>query len=112
MAFVSDLLFESKLTATAAAVGVDCRCVRDAAAAEPLVAGASGFLVDMTLDAADIGELIRTLKAARPEATVIAFFPHVRTDLKQAAQAAGADRVLPRSKFAELLPELLKRLAG
>jgi hypothetical protein len=39
----------------------------------------------------------------------LGFVSHVRTDLIQAAQQAGADEVLPRSAFTAQLPEILER---
>ena len=42
---------------------------------------------------------------------VLAFVPHVNADLKQRALAAGADRVVARSNFAQHLHAALEKLA-
>jgi hypothetical protein len=39
------------------------------------------------------------LRAAAPEARILAFGPHVDDDRLEAARAAGADLVLARSRF-------------
>jgi CheY-like chemotaxis protein len=38
---------------------------------------------------------------------VIGFLPHVRMDLREAAMKAGVDRILVRSAFTRMLPEIL-----
>jgi hypothetical protein len=51
-------------------------------------------------------EAIRAAKA-HPGVRVLAFVSHVDTDLADLAVKAGADEVLPRSRFAAQLPALL-----
>jgi CheY-like chemotaxis protein len=53
--------------------------------------------------------LIRALKDD-PDARripIVAFYPHVETERRDAARAAGADQVLPRSAFTVRLASLL-----
>jgi hypothetical protein len=45
------------------------------------------------------GPALPALRAARPHARIVAFGPHVDADALAAAQAAGADLVLPRSRL-------------
>jgi hypothetical protein len=40
----------------------------------------------------------------------LGFYPHVQPDLKRRAEAAGFDMVVPRSRIARELPELVERL--
>ena len=48
------------------------------------------------------------LARARPAAPkIIAYCAHVDTGLATAAEEAGADTVMPRSKFVAALPEIL-----
>jgi hypothetical protein len=86
-ALVSDLMDRSRLTG--AIDGVEF--VRDAAAC----AGADVVIVDL----ARSGEQIAAVRAAAPEARVVAFGPHVDERGAEAAGAAGADVVMPRSRF-------------
>ncbi len=117
LAFVSDLIFASKITGVAGHVGVPVRVVRDALdpAASKLaeVTGiASGAIIDLSLTRADPLALIGELKALRPGLPIVAFVPHVQAELARAATAAGADRVLSRSKFVEQLGQILQQLCS
>ena len=40
----------------------------------------------------------------------LGFYPHVQPELKRRAEAAGFDLVVPRSRIARELPELMERL--
>lgn len=40
----------------------------------------------------------------------LGFYPHVQPELKQRAEDAGFDLVVPRSRIARELPELVERL--
>jgi hypothetical protein len=40
----------------------------------------------------------------------LGFYPHVQPDLKRRAEDAGFDMVVPRSRIARELPELIERL--
>ena len=40
----------------------------------------------------------------------LGFYPHVQPDLKKRAEAAGFDMVVPRSRIARELPELVDKL--
>jgi hypothetical protein len=65
--------------------------VRDVAAC----AGADVVIVDLARSGAEIG----ALRAAMPVARIVGFGPHVDEESASAARAAGADVVLPRSRF-------------
>ncbi|MGB6199527.1 MAG: hypothetical protein WA871_09510 [Candidatus Acidiferrales bacterium] len=43
-----------------------------------------------------------------PRRRVIAFLSHVQTELAEQARAAGCDEVMPRSKFTQELPRILR----
>jgi hypothetical protein len=87
VAVTSDLMDRSRISG--AIDGVEF--VRDADAC----AGADVVVVDLTRDAA----LVAGVRAAAPDARVVAFGPHVDGDLLDQAARDGADLVLPRSKF-------------
>jgi hypothetical protein len=65
--------------------------VRDAAACS----GADVVIVDL----ARSGDQIAAVRAAAPDARLIAFGPHVDEAGAEAARGDGADVVLPRSRF-------------
>ncbi|MBK9118720.1 MAG: hypothetical protein IPM18_03835 [Phycisphaerales bacterium] len=111
VALVSDLFFESKLAATAAAVGKTLCTVRDCAAAEARLANADGLLVDLHA-AGDPEALIRRARALRADLPIVAFLSHVEVELAAAARAAGAGQVLPRSTFTQRLPQILAGFAA
>jgi CheY-like chemotaxis protein len=54
-------------------------------------------------------EMARTLKGNEQlrEIELLGFFSHVQTELQQAAQQAGFDRVIPRSAFSMNLAQIL-----
>jgi hypothetical protein len=87
VAITSDLMDRSKISG--AIDGVEF--ARDAAAC----AGADVVVVDLARDAT----LVAAVRAAAPDARIVAFGPHVDTDLLARATRDGADAVLPRSKF-------------
>jgi DNA-binding NarL/FixJ family response regulator len=86
-ALVSDLMDRSRVSG--AVDGVEF--VRDAAAC----AGADVVVVDL----ARSGDQVAAVRAAAPDARLVAFGPHVDDAAAQAARAAGADVVMPRSRF-------------
>ncbi|MFO7259926.1 MAG: hypothetical protein DIU52_002140 [bacterium] len=111
LALAADLLFASRIRATAAAIGATVHLVRSA---EELLARAREtsprlVLIDLQARAGDPADAIRRLRAAPETAAVpiIAFGPHVSREAIEAARAAGATRVLARSAFVRELPGLL-----
>ncbi|HET6362766.1 MAG TPA: hypothetical protein VFH11_12025 [Gemmatimonadota bacterium] len=117
-ALLRDLFFRSRIEATAEAAGVP---VIVSGTFEELVerrreAGGGAVLVDLGAGAADGSnepaiEAIRALKRLREPPAIVAWGSHVDVEAFEAARAAGADRVLPRSAFTRRLPELLRELA-
>lgn len=77
-------------------------------APEALPAGVDLALIDLEAGPAAL-DLVRAARAAGVK--VLAFGPHVDTDLRHAAQEAGADRVVTKSRltasFADLLAVML-----
>src|SRR3990172_1835020 len=116
LAVVDDLFFVSKLQETARQVGAEVRVVRAADFRAESLRGAKPALAvfDLNATSANAVGLIRQMKADAElkEIPVIAFLSHVQVDLQRAAQAAGCDQVLPRSKFTTELPALLRQFVS
>jgi len=116
LAVVDDLFFVSKLQETAKQVGAELRVVRAADfRADSLRAARPALAVfDLNAASANAVELIRQLKADAElkEIPVIAFLSHVQVDLQRAAQDAGSDQVLPRSKFTAQLADIFRRASA
>jgi DNA-binding NarL/FixJ family response regulator len=86
-ALVSDLMDRSKISSAVA----DVAFVREAASC----ADADVVIVDL----ARFGGDIAAVRAVAPSAHLVAFGPHVDEVSAEAASAAGADTVMPRSRF-------------
>ena len=96
----SDLLLGSKVEAMLSAAGHEVTL--------------SVSLVEAPLDDADL--LVADLVTENPEALVglgipvLGYYSHVDVETKQAAEAAGVDLVVPRSRLVRELPQLAERL--
>jgi DNA-binding NarL/FixJ family response regulator len=103
LVLVSDLIFSSRISAEARAAASPIKMIRQ----PNLLAGQPGrrLIVDLNLPGA-IFAAAQWRKNCGGE--VIGFVSH--SDLATIAEArtAGLDQVLPRSRFVEVLPELLK----
>ncbi len=86
-ALVVDLMDRSRISAAVP----DAVFVRDAAAC----AGADVVVVDL----ARSGQHVSAVRGVAPSARIVCFGPHVDEAAATAARAAGADVVLPRSRF-------------
>lgn len=111
-----DLIFTSRVTGTARALGLTVRAARssDALLEQARQAQPRCVLVDLANPGLDLPGLIRALgQACGTPPRIVAYGSHVDTETLRAARAAGCDPVLPRSKFIEELPHALPRwLAG
>jgi PleD family two-component response regulator len=111
LAAVDDMLFVSKIRATAEHLGVDVRFARNS---DALLASAREnkpylIIVDLHAQRIDPVSLAQALKSD-PELKAIellGFFSHVQTDLMIEATRAGYDRVMPRSAFSNDLATIL-----
>jgi hypothetical protein len=96
-----DLLFGSKVEGALRAAGHEVQHVpepRGAAHAELLV-------IDLTADAE------RRLQGL-PELPTLAFYSHVEQEVRRLAEAAGVDRVVPRSRMAREGAQLVEAMLG
>ncbi|MGH9374253.1 MAG: response regulator [Vicinamibacterales bacterium] len=108
---VDDLLFSSKIRATAKQAGVDLTFARSpedileqARTTRPAL-----VIFDLNSGKTDPVATIAALKADPALASIrtIGFASHVHADLIAAARQAGADQVVPRSAFAGNLADIL-----
>ena len=108
IAVVSDLIFATKITSTAATLGVAVKVVRSLDQLSTRLSQESDALVmiDLEADGLDAESAVRLCRES--DRRVVAFGSHVRSDLLAAARDAGADEVLPRSAFTARLPDLLQ----
>jgi DNA-binding NarL/FixJ family response regulator len=111
LAAVDDLLFSSKIRATAKQLGVDVTFARtpDDILAQARQLKPSLAIFDLNSGKTDPVRTIGLLKSEGVEVRTVAFASHVHVDLIQAARSAGADEVLPRSAFAARLAEILSK---
>ena len=108
---LQDLMFRSRITEVAKALGVEVRFVRDP---DQIVSSALEDLpvrVILDLDNPMVRgvEAITRLRAESETASlpVIGFLSHVNLDVRKEASEAGCTETLPRSQFVQRLPELL-----
>ncbi len=101
LAVCTDLYFQSRIASAATAAGRAVRFVKQATDAAPFRLA----LVDLDA-AADVPAMIGALRRAG-SGPVIAFGPHLDTEGRKVARAAGAIRVLAKSKFVKELPSMM-----
>lgn len=100
VAVAADLLLGSKVEATLSAAGHEVTLVPT--------------LADAPLDGAEL--IVADLETENPDALaalgvpVLGFYSHVDAETKRAADAAGIDLAVPRSRLARELPELAAEL--
>jgi hypothetical protein len=108
VAFIPDLLFGSNVVGALTAAGHETRLV---SSVDDLPSDADVLVVDLTADAPERIEQVRA--AQRPAGVkTLAFYSHVEADLRAAAELAGFDLVVPRSRMAREGAALVARLAG
>ena len=106
-----DLIFTSKITGTARELGRRMLVAGNVPLASSMIEQWRPRLVLVDLTAGDLAAvpaLMAFRKLAGPGTTFLAFGPHVDVDALAAATAAGCDPVMPRSKFAANLPDLIR----
>jgi hypothetical protein len=108
IAFIPDLLFGSNVVGALTAAGHEVQLTSSAAETE--AAAADVVIIDLTADApARIAEL-GALNLGHCK--TLAFYAHVETEVREQAQAAGVDLVVPRSRMAREGPALVAKLAS
>ncbi|HJT77327.1 MAG TPA: response regulator [Gemmataceae bacterium] len=110
-----DLIFASRITGTAAALGLSVQAARSPDALLELARrhAPRGVLLDLAHPGLVLPDLLRGLReSCTPAPYVVAYGSHVDAAGLRAAREAGCDLVLPRSKFVEELPRALPAWLG
>jgi FixJ family two-component response regulator len=110
-----DLIFTSRITGTARALGLDVRQVRalDRLVATAQETGSRCVILDLAFPGLEVPGLIQRLGELKTPPRVVAYGSHVDAASLSAARAAGCQPTLPRSKFVEdMARDLPHWLAG
>jgi PleD family two-component response regulator len=111
LAVVDDLMFTSKIKATAQQLGVDVTFARssDAALAGMRTRSPALVIFDLNNPRTDPLGTVAVMKGDPALASIptVGFVSHVQSDLIDAARLAGVDEVLARSAFTARLAEIL-----
>lgn len=112
LVLTTDLLFTSKISGTAQSLKVPSRTVPST---QRLVAsvGPQTLLAIVDLGLAEVTPAdLRAIRQALPAgARLVAYGSHVDAERLRAAQEAGCDEVLPRSRFVDQLAAILRSAA-
>ena len=100
-AIAPDLFFASKIDATLKAAGH-----------EVTVLSTPDGEADTDLVIVDLDNTADFAGALRPGTPSLGFYSHVDVDTKRRAEEAGFDLVVPRSRMAREMPDLVARLIG
>lgn len=109
VALVPDLLFGSNVVGGLRAAGHEPVLVSRVQDVGPALGGAQVLVVDLTADAAPRIEALAPLIGT---VATLAFYSHVEADVRTAATEAGFDLVVPRSRMARAMGELVTELVG
>lgn len=108
----ADLMFSSRVSAAAATLGVPLDvCMSPARLGEQLTQSGDAtrlVIVDATLPRLDWAAMVATVRSQAPQASIVAFGPHVDVETLRAAAAAGCDEVLTRGQFQQCYAALLE----
>jgi hypothetical protein len=106
--FIPDLLFGSNVVGALRAAGHEPVMASNPDQLRDELPGADLLIVDLTADAGERIEQLRAVSGA--EVKTLAFYSHVEADVRAAAEQAGLDLVVPRSRMAREGPSLVARL--
>lgn len=112
VAFIPDLLFGSNVIGALQAAGHDTVLVSRSEELPGALADADVLVADLTAEAPGRLQALGPVLAAAGSLRTLAFFSHVEGDVRTAAEQAGFDLVVPRSRMARAGAELVTRLAG
>ncbi|HSK49864.1 MAG TPA: hypothetical protein VK889_05140 [Solirubrobacterales bacterium] len=98
----TDLLLGSKVDAMLKAAGHDVTT-------SPSIQEADLEGIELAVADLDVGSAEALIGFGFP---VLGYYSHVDVETRQAAEAAGVDLVVPRSRMARELPDLVDRLLG
>jgi DNA-binding NarL/FixJ family response regulator len=109
IAVIDDLFFLVQVQDAARREGLTVETRSDDAGIDLAASeGPAVWIIDLNARTVDAVAAIRRVKAADGAAKILAFVPHVMVERRAAAQEAGADLVVPRSRFGSELGEFLR----
>jgi hypothetical protein len=106
VALAPDLFFASKIEATLAAAGHDVQITSTVDATVAAAKQAQIVIADLHAEGFEPTELAERL----PGKALLGFYSHVDTEIRRSAEEAGFDLVVPRSRMAREMPELVAAL--
>ena len=114
VALVPDLLFGSRVQADLMAAGHEVALHSQPAAARAAAPAADVLVVDLVNEEVDGVGLVQSMLAGGELASTrtVGFFSHIDEQVRDRAQAAGFDLVVPRSRMAREGAALVTRLAS
>jgi uncharacterized protein YbjT (DUF2867 family) len=112
VAFIPDLLFGSNVMGALQAGGHEPVLVSRGEDVAGAMAGADVLVVDLTAEVPERLDLVRPVLGDPGCPRSLAFFSHVESDVRAAAEEAGFDLVVPRSRMARAGADLVTQLAG
>jgi CheY-like chemotaxis protein len=107
-----DLLFGSKVEGALRAAGHEVTRHDRPDAVRAVAAEADALVVDLTVPETEGPELVAGLREAGTTVPALGFYSHVEQDVRERAEAAGFDRVVPRSRMAREGAELVAALSA
>jgi DNA-binding NarL/FixJ family response regulator len=119
LALVPDLLFGSRVQGSLIAAGHDVELIGGEAGLAERLADADAppaavLIVDLADGSFDGAGIVESLSRgeALGQTRTLAFYAHVEGSVRERAEQAGFDLVVPRSRMAREGAELVTRLAG
>ena len=110
-----DLFFSSRVVSLARAAQIDVIVCSQIGLVEPRIgeSGVGAVLLDLEHPEADPEQIMKRVQGLNPRPRIVAYGPHVKEDLLQAAQGVGCDAVMSRGQFdKQILPYLQALLAS
>ncbi|HMP03857.1 MAG TPA: hypothetical protein PKD86_01520 [Gemmatales bacterium] len=108
LVYSDDLMWVGRITAVAEQLGLSARGMRTVAQLIASLSDTPARCLVLDLGMGDASQVVAELTPVlTPETRLVAFGSHVDANALAQARQAGCDPVLPRSTFAERLPELL-----
>ncbi len=95
----TDLFFSTRVCGVAQQLGLDLQTIASVDAILKQAAEPSLVLIDLQMKQLDLPTAIENLKKRWPTVRIVAYAPHVQTELLAAAQAASCDEVYSRGQF-------------
>jgi DNA-binding NarL/FixJ family response regulator len=108
-----DLLFGSRVEGGLRAAGHDVERYDGEDLARAAAPDADVLIVDLTADSYDGATLVESMNMGRElgSTRTLGFYSHVDQETRRRAEQAGFDRVVPRSRMAREMVQLVEELA-